>query len=95
MQPSAAPVICFSWREIAATGRRRRRSFYETGGYRTTVKSNDGKRAFKGALAILAHKDKSEERRGYHSLLRVGGKLPGSERLVHGYLPGSMRFSYR
>lgn len=90
MQPSAAAVICYSWREIAATGR----CHLDEGGHNTSLKPNHGVRIFEGALGIPAQKDKFfYERRGHHG--RLGGGLSGSEQLVHGHVPSSMRFSYR
>lgn len=91
MQPSAASVICYSWREIAATGR----CYLDEGRDSSSAKPDDGVRAFEGALDISARKGESYERRGYRGTLRLGRGLSGSERLVHGHVPGSMRFSYR
>jgi len=91
MQPSAASVICYSWREIAATGR----CHLDEGGDSSSAKPDYGVRAFEGALDISAHKGKSYERRGSCGTFRLGRGLSGSEQLVHGYVPGSMRFSYR
>lgn len=91
MQPSAASVICYSWREIAATGR----CHLDEGGHSSSAKPNNGDRTFEGALGIPAHKSESYERRGYRGTLPLGRGLSGSEQLVHGHVPGSMRFSYR
>jgi len=88
MHSSTASVICYSWREIAATGRRY--GYLDEDGHRASLKPDNGVRAFEGALGIPAHKGESE-RRGH--LLRLGGGLSGSEQLVHGHVPGS--FSYR
>jgi len=88
MHSSTASVICYSWREIAATGRRQ--YYLDEDGYCTSVKPDDGVRAFERALGIPAYKGKLE-RRGH--ILRLGGGLSGSEQLVHGHVPGS--FSYR
>lgn len=91
MQCSGATVICYSWREIAATGR----CHLDEGGDRTSVKPDNGGRAFERALDVPAHKDKLGESRGHRGALRLGGRFSGSERLVQGHVPGSMRFSYR
>lgn len=92
MQPSAAAVICYSWREIAATGR----CHLDEGGDNTSPKSDNGVRIFEGALGVPAHKGKFfYERRGHRGILRLGGGLSGSEQLVYGHVPGSMRFSCR
>jgi len=92
MQPSAAAVICYSWREIAATGR----CHLDEGGDDTSSKPDNGIRIFEGALDGPAHKNKFfYERRGHRNIPRLGGGLSGSEQLVHGPVPGSMRFSYR
>lgn len=90
MQSPAASVICFSWREIVATGGR----VYKNG-YNSFANPNHGVRIAKRALDISTVKDQCNKRRRENSILHMGGKLSGFKRLVHGPVPGSMRFSYR
>lgn len=94
MQPSAASIICFSWREIAATGGNSCNPY--KGGNYSSAKSNDGVKLIQGNLGFPSNQNKNTSggRQGYN-IFRLGGELSGFKRLVQGPIPDSMRFSYR
>lgn len=92
MQPSAASVICFSWREIGATRGRIIKNGYDD----SFADTDDGVGVDERTVDIPAAKIiEYNKRRGESNILHVGGKLSGFKRLVHGDVPGPMRFSYR
>lgn len=104
MQPKASPVICFSWREIAATTKGRCLCPCESRD-RTSIKLTRGVRANLRGLHVFARtgalrKQVPDRRSGRQGEDRIapfylGGELSGFKRLVYGQRTGSMRFSYR
>ena len=93
MQPSAASVICFSWREIEAS---RGRIFLEDGND-SPFESNDG---IQSPERILDNPENEAEqycrRQEQRSELpSLGGELSRPQWLVHRPVSGTIRFSYR
>lgn len=95
MQPSATSVICFSWREIEAS-RGSGTCFLEDGNG-STFEPDDGDGNVKRIMDNAENKVQqfSRYRGGESEFFRLGGEFPGSQWLVHGPVPTTMRFSYR
>lgn len=97
MQPSVTSVICFSWREIEASRGSNNTCFLEDGND-SSSESDDGIGNIKRILDNTKYKKQqfSQYRRGEHGeLFHLGGELSRSERLVHGPISTTIRFSYR
>lgn len=87
MQRKGESVICFSWRERAECID----GYGEANDNGLIGDTGDGDEGPMGLAKCQNH----IEQRGGHGLYNLGGKLSGSQRLLYGRVPGTMRFSYR
>ena len=94
MQSSIESIICFTWREIEAGG------FKKSVRHDTAPESDDGEAVYEGSLDDSCNAQANNANdichgRGQFGPLHVGGELSGSQWMVHGSIPRTMRFSYR
>lgn len=89
MQSYSESIICFTWREISAFG-----AGVQPCGNIATFESDYGEGTAGDVLEHFAISQLHKHNGGEYTF-NLGRGLSGSQRLVHRYVPESMRFSYR